>query len=107
MNSVAAQLPMDTRRQAKFLYWMGWRICEIAEATGEKEKTLHSWKARDEWDRADNVERIGGALEARLVLLIMKDGKTGAITKRSTFCTASWSGKRESSDIRMAEPRPD
>lgn len=68
---------MDTRRQAKFLYWMGWRICEIAEATGEKEKTLHSWKARDEWDRADNVERIGGALEARLVLLIMKDGKTG------------------------------
>ncbi|MFK3649274.1 terminase ATPase subunit family protein [Lysobacter enzymogenes] len=77
MNSVATQLPMDTRRQAKFLYWMGWRICDIAEATGEKEKTLHSWKARDEWDRADNVERIGGALEARLVVLIMKDGKTG------------------------------
>ncbi|KRA15345.1 terminase ATPase subunit family protein [Lysobacter sp. Root604] len=77
MNSVAAQLPMDTRRQAKFLYWMGWRICEIADATGEKDKTLHSWKARDEWDRADNVERIGGALEARLVLLIMKDGKSG------------------------------
>lgn len=77
MNSVAAQLPMDTRRQAKFLYWMGWRICEIADATGEKDKTLHSWKARDEWDRADNVERIGGALEARLVLLILKDGKSG------------------------------
>ncbi|MFC3549467.1 terminase ATPase subunit family protein [Lysobacter cavernae] len=77
MNSVAAQLPMDTRRQAKFLYWMGWRICEIAEATGEKEKTLHSWKARDEWDRADNVERIGGALEARLVMLIMKPEKSG------------------------------
>lgn len=68
---------MDTRRQAKFLYWMGWRICEIAEATGEKEKTLHSWKSRDEWDRADNVERIGGALEARLVMLIMKPEKTG------------------------------
>lgn len=78
MSSVAAQLPMDTRRQAKFLYWMGWRVCEIAEATGEKEKTLHSWKARDEWDRADNVERIGGALEARLVCLIMKPEKSGA-----------------------------
>ena len=77
MSSVAAQLPMDTRRQAKFLYWMGWRVCEIAEATGENEKTLHSWKARDEWDRADNVERIGGALEARLVCLIMKPEKTG------------------------------
>ncbi|SER26004.1 Uncharacterized protein YjcR [Azotobacter beijerinckii] len=70
-------LPLDTRRQAKFLYWMGWRICEIAEATGENEKTLHTWKNRDEWDRADNVERIGGALEARLVQLILKDNKTG------------------------------
>jgi len=77
MSSVAAQLPMDTRRQAKFLYWMGWRVCEIAQATGENEKTLHSWKARDEWDRADNVERIGGALEARLVCLIMKPEKSG------------------------------
>ncbi|WP_371920766.1 hypothetical protein [Pseudomonas sp. GV085] len=30
-------LPIDPRRQSKFLYWMGWRVCEIAEATGEKE----------------------------------------------------------------------
>jgi uncharacterized protein YjcR len=66
----------DNRRQAKFLYWTGWRITEIAEHIGEKEKTVHSWKARDEWDRADNVERIGGALEARLVQLILKDNKT-------------------------------
>ena len=77
MNSVADQLQMDPRRQAKFLYWMGWRVCDIADATGEKERTIHSWKSRDEWDRADNVERIGGALEARLCVLIMKDGKTG------------------------------
>ncbi|MCR8935629.1 hypothetical protein MZE46_028895 [Pseudomonas sp. A4] len=73
---------------------MGWRICEIAEATGEKEKTLHSWKARDEWDRADNVERIGGALEARLVQLILKEGEKGAISKRLICCTGSWSGRR-------------
>lgn len=70
-------LPIDPRRQAKFLYWMGWRVCEISEATGEKEKTLHSWKVRDEWDRADNVERIGGALEMRLIQLILKEQKTG------------------------------
>jgi uncharacterized protein YjcR len=56
---------------------MGWRITEIAEHLGEKEKTVHSWKSRDDWDRADNVERISGALEARLVQLILKDGKTG------------------------------
>jgi uncharacterized protein YjcR len=76
MNAIA-QPTTDPRRHAKFLYWTGWRITDIADYLSEKEKTLHSWKARDEWDRADNVERIGGALEARLVQLILKDSKTG------------------------------
>lgn len=71
------QPTLDNRRHAKFLYWTGWRVTDIADYLGEKEKTIHSWKARDEWDRADNVERIGGALEARLVQLILKEGKTG------------------------------
>ncbi|ERI52112.1 terminase [Pseudomonas sp. EGD-AK9] len=75
MNAIAP-IPQDSRRHAKFLYWTGWRVTDIADYLGEKEKTVHSWKARDEWDRADNVERIGGALEARLVQLILKDGKT-------------------------------
>ncbi len=77
MTIVADQLQLEPRRQAKFLYWMGWRVCDIAEAIGEKERTLHSWKSRDEWDRADSVERIGAALEARLCLLIMKEEKSG------------------------------
>ncbi len=77
MEALTSSLPIDSRRQAKFLYWMGWRVCDIAEATGTPEKTIHSWKARDEWDRADSVERIGGALEARLVMLVMKPEKTG------------------------------
>ena len=77
MNAAVELPPRDSRRQAKFLYWMGWRVCEIAEALNENEKTLHSWKSRDEWDRADTVERIGGALEARLTQLILKEQKTG------------------------------
>lgn len=76
MNAITQPLT-DSRRHAKFLYWTGWRVCEIAEYLGEKDKTIHSWKARDEWDRADTVERVGGALEARLVQLILKDPKTG------------------------------
>ena len=77
MNAIAQPTPStDSRRQAKFLYWTGWRVTDIADYLGEKERTVHSWKSRDEWDRADNVERIGGALEARLVQLILKDGKT-------------------------------
>ncbi|WP_425330450.1 terminase gpP N-terminus-related DNA-binding protein [Xanthomonas citri] len=66
MQSAATQLPLDTRRKAKFLYWIGWRVTEIAQAIGENEKTVHSWKSRDEWDRADNVERIGGVLDEPL-----------------------------------------
>lgn len=78
MNAIAQPATFtDARRQAKFLYWTGWRVTDIADYLGEKERTVHSWKSRDEWDRADNVERIGGALEARLVQLILKEGKTG------------------------------
>jgi uncharacterized protein YjcR len=77
MNAIV-ELPTDHRRHAKHLYWQGYRVCEIAELIGEKEKTLHSWKARDEWDRASPLERIQAATEARLVQLILKDPKSGA-----------------------------
>ncbi len=107
MQSVATQLPMDTRRQAKFLYWMGWRVTEIAQAIGENTKTVHSWKSRDEWDRADNVERIGGALEARLVVLIMKPEKNPVATsKKLICCIGSWSARRASSATKAAATKP-
>ncbi len=77
MNAIV-DLPTDHRRHAKHLYWQGYRVCEIAELIGEKEKTLHSWKARDEWDRATPLERIQAATESRLVQLILKDPKSGA-----------------------------
>ncbi|MFU6235043.1 terminase ATPase subunit family protein [Pseudomonas aeruginosa] len=77
MNAIV-DLPTDSRRHAKHLYWQGFRICEIADLVGEKEKTLHSWKARDEWDCATPLERIQAATEARLVQLILKDPKSGA-----------------------------
>lgn len=76
MNALV-ELPTDHRRHAKHLYWQGYRVCEIAELIGEKEKTLHSWKARDEWDRATPLERVQAATEARLVQLLLKDPKTG------------------------------
>lgn len=77
MNAIC-ELPTDHRRHAKHLYWQGYRVCEIAELIGEKEKTLHSWKNRDEWDRATPLERIQAATEARLVQLILKDPKSGS-----------------------------
>lgn len=54
---------------------MGWRVGDIASLIGEKEKTVHRWRARDEWGRAETVERLGGALGARLAILIHKEGK--------------------------------
>ena len=77
MNAIV-DLPTDHRRHAKHLYWQGYRVCEIAELIGEKEKTLHSWKNRDEWDRATPLQRIQAATEARLVQLLLKDPKSGA-----------------------------
>ena len=68
---------VDERRRAKQLYWMGWRIADIAAFLGEKGPTVASWKKRDEWDKAKPIERIEGALETRMVMLILKEQKTG------------------------------
>jgi uncharacterized protein YjcR len=65
------------RRQAKLLYWSGWRLCRISDHLGVNIKTLGSWKLREKWDSALTVDRLEGALEARLTLLIAKDGKEG------------------------------
>ena len=69
-------LTYDTRTKAKFLYWMGWRVSSIAKYLGENDKTVHSWKDRDEWEK-DAPEGIAAqALEARLCTLYLLDKKT-------------------------------
>ncbi|PUE20367.1 terminase family protein [Limnohabitans sp. WS1] len=74
----AAGLPSpEPKRQARFLYWSGWRITHIAELLGVPRTTVHDWRASEKWDDAQAIDRVEGALEARLVLLIQKDGKTG------------------------------
>jgi len=67
----------DPRRQAKFLYFMGWKVGDIAAWTGEPISTVSSWKTRDKWDEVKPIDRVEGALEQRLVQLIVKDHKTG------------------------------
>jgi uncharacterized protein YjcR len=74
-------MPPDTigspRITARHLYWQGWRVARIAEFLDEKPATLHSWKRRDGWDEASPIERVEGALEARMVQLIGKEPKEG------------------------------
>lgn len=67
----------DPRRTAKHLYWLGWRLVDIAEALFLPEPTIRSWKGRDKWDEASCIERIEGCLEVRLQALILKSRKSG------------------------------
>ncbi|SFO51790.1 Uncharacterized protein YjcR [Variovorax sp. OK605] len=67
----------DQRRAARNLYWQGWRISSIAEYLGQPRTTVHGWKDAEQWDKAQAIERVEGALETRLVQLIAKDQKTG------------------------------
>ncbi len=66
---------INPRKEAKLLYWAGWRVARIAEKLGEKAVTVHSWKNRDKWDQSDSVERVELVTEYRYNLLILKDGK--------------------------------
>ena len=69
-------LNFDKRLLAKFLYWMGWRISSIADYIDEPDKNVHAWKTRDEWDKDAPAGRVGEALTAQLIKLIILEKKT-------------------------------
>lgn len=62
---------------ARHLYWQGWRVARISELLDVPAPTVHSWKDRDGWKSASPTQRVEGALEARLVQLIVKEEKEG------------------------------
>ncbi|GHD59897.1 terminase ATPase subunit family protein [Jeongeupia chitinilytica] len=70
-------LELDPRRQARGLYWQGFRIAEIAALLELPRGTLDSWKQRDRWDDAKPIDRVDYMLEARMTQLIMKESKAG------------------------------
>lgn len=65
------------RTTARHLYWQGWRISSIAEYLALPRTTVQTWKDAEKWGEAQAIDRVEGALEARLVQLICKDAKTG------------------------------
>lgn len=71
----------DHRRTARFLYFQGWRVGEIAQYLGESRTTISSWKTRDKWDDTPAITRVEMAIEARLVQLVNKDQKSGSDIK--------------------------
>ena len=73
---IPKNLNFDKRLLAKFLYWMGWRISSIADYIDEPDKNVHAWKTRDEWDKDAPAGRVGEALPAQLIKLIILEKKT-------------------------------
>src|SRR5699024_767358 len=55
----------------------GYRVVRIAEYLGIDQQKIHRWKRDERWDDAAPINRVEGALEARLVQLIVKDEKEG------------------------------
>ena len=77
----------DLRRQARSLYFQGWRVSSIAQHLALKRSTVQSWCDRDKWNDAPVIEKIESSLEARLVQLIVKDQKTGSDFKEIDLLT--------------------
>lgn len=67
----------DSRRKARTLYWIGWRITDIAEELGLNRATVESWKQRGKWEDAPSIQKMESSTEARYVALINKEPKTG------------------------------
>lgn len=65
------------KQVARYLYWQSWRPKLIAEYLGVPASTVYGWRDAEEWDKFKPLERVNGALELRMVQLIMKEAKTG------------------------------
>ncbi len=65
------------RREARALFWMGWKLSHIAERLDIPRGTLHGWCKAEKWQETPAAQRVENALEARMSTLIAKDVKTG------------------------------
>lgn len=68
---------LDIRRQARQMYWGGFKFAQIARVLDIKRTTLHSWAKAEQWAKAQPVDRVTGALETRLAYLISLPQKSG------------------------------
>ena len=68
----------QARQVARYLYWQSWRPKLIAEHLGVPASTVYGWRDAEEWDKFKPLDRVNGALELRMVQLIMKEAKSGS-----------------------------
>lgn len=84
-RAISRQVARAQRREARSLYWRGWRITDIAEELDLAEGTISSWKAREGWDDAPQVAIINDRIEAKIATLLDKEPFTEGDMKRIDF----------------------
>lgn len=75
------------QRQARSLYWRGWRIRDIADEFGMNYQTLNSWKRRGQWDDASPRQLIEDRIEAKIANYLDRDDFNEGHMKRVDFLT--------------------
>ncbi|MBH9537881.1 terminase large subunit domain-containing protein [Novosphingopyxis sp. YJ-S2-01] len=77
----AEALRDDYYREARSLYWRGWRVTQIARELGLKRSSVQSWRDRHKWHEAPAIRWMEESLQARFCTLVEKDKKTGGDIK--------------------------
>ncbi|MEW6628328.1 MAG: terminase family protein [Pseudomonadota bacterium] len=83
--AISRQVARAQRREARSLYWRGWRIRDIAADMGLAEGTISSWKNRDRWDEDPPVAIIEDRLEAKIATYLDKPDFNEGDMKRVDF----------------------
>ncbi|MGW8201894.1 terminase large subunit domain-containing protein [Sphingomonas bisphenolicum] len=84
-RAISRQVGRAQRREARSLYWRGWRITDIAMEIGEPEGTISSWKNRDRWDQDPPVVVIEDRIEAKIATYLDKPDFNEGDMKRVDF----------------------
>ena len=84
-RAISRQVGRAQRREARSLYWRGWRITDIAMELDLSEGTISSWKNRDGWDQDPPVVVIEDRIEAKIATYLDKPDFNEGDMKRVDF----------------------
>lgn len=84
-RAISRQVGRAQRREARSLYWRGWRITDIAMELDLSEGTISSWKNRDGWDQDPPIVVIEDRIEAKIATYLDKPDFNEGDMKRVDF----------------------